>query len=214
MLFNTLERVRNFMKRIIFVLNVTLLFAALPFSAAHAIKKCQDSEGRWHYGDVAVSQCQQSKVTTLNDRGFVESEKEAPKTPEQLEKERQGSDLAEAKAARIQAEENERNRILSIYETEADIDRQRDNQIGSVESNIAVHKAYTKSLNGKIERLKVKSADFSEARKKTYFDRISEAEARIKESEIELEALTKQKIAIIEKFDREKKIYLELTNQS
>ena len=31
-----------------------------------------------------------------------------------------------AEAERKRAEENERNRILSVYETEADIDRQRD----------------------------------------------------------------------------------------
>ena len=201
------------MKRIIFVLNVTLFFGIFPFSSAYAIKKCQDADGKWHYGDVAVAQCQKSKVTTLSDRGFVESEKEAPKTEEQLQKEKEDKDIANAEAERKRAEENERNRILSIYETEADIDRQRTNQIGSVESNIAVHKAYVKSLNGKIDRLKKAGVELTRGRKKRNLAEIADAESRIKESNIDLDKLIEQKAEIEQRFDREKEIYHELIKQ-
>jgi len=202
------------MKRSIFILSTATIISVLPFSSAHAIKKCQDAEGKWHYGDIAVAQCEKSKVTTLDKRGFIASEKDAPKTEEQLQKEKEASAELEAELARKQAEDNEKSRILNIYETVADIDRQRDNQINSVASNIAVHKAYLKSLTAKIERLKVNGAELSGFRKKRNVEEITDAEARIKDSSIELEKLIKQKGAIIERFDREKKIYRELKGQS
>jgi hypothetical protein len=189
-----------------------LTLCLLPLSPAYAIKKCQDSDGRWHYGDIAIAKCNASKVTTLNDRGFIASEKDAPKTDEQLKKESEVKAEADAELARVRALEDERNRVLSVYETEADIDRQRDNQVDSVDSNIAVHKAYVKSLNAKIERLKLKGVNFKGAGKKRNEEQISQAQMRVKESMTELEKLVLQKKSIMQRFSREKKIYLELTN--
>ena len=118
------------MKQITFLCGVATLFCVLVFSSpVYAIKKCQDADGRWHYGDVAVAQCNKSKVTTLNDRGFIDAQKDAPKTEEQLQKEKEAQAEIDAEMARKEAIDKERNRVLSIYETEADIDRQRDNQI-------------------------------------------------------------------------------------
>jgi len=202
------------MKRFTFIFSAILLFGTFPFSPAHAIKKCQDAEGKWHYGDIAVAQCQKSKVTTLNDRGFIKSEKDAPKTEEQLQKEKEENEKIEAEAALKKAEEDEQTRILSVYETEADIDRQRDNQIDSVESNIAVHKAYLKALAAKIERLEPKTAELTGFRKKSNLQEISDAKAGIQEYSVELKKLEKQKKTIKQRFDREKKIYRELNNQT
>jgi len=203
------------MKHITFLFSAVTLFCALVFSSpVHAIKKCQDANGKWHYGDVAVAQCNNSKVTTLNDRGFIEGQKDAPKTAEQLQKEKEIEEEMKAKLARERAEEDERNRILSIYETEADIDRQRDNQIDSVVGNIAVHKAYLKSVSGRVERLKERGAKLTGVAKDLNIERIAEAQERIKESSVELEKLMEQKASIIERFAYEKKTYRELKNQS
>ncbi len=203
------------MKHITFLFTAVTLFCGLVFSSpVHAIKKCQDANGKWHYGDVAVAQCNNSKVTTLNDRGFIEDQKDAPKTAEQLQKEKEIEEKMKAKLAREQAEEDERNRILSIYETEADIDRQRDNQIDSVVGNIAVHKAYLKSVGGRVERLKERGTKLTGVAKDLNIERIAEAQERIKESSVELEKLMEQKASIIERFAYEKKTYRELKNQS
>ena len=192
------------------IASIALLASLTP---AHAIKKCQDAEGKWHYGDIAVQQCKKSKVTTLSKRGFIEKEKEAPKTEEQLQKEQEELAAAEAEAARIKAEEDERNRILSVYETEADIDRQRDNQIKSVEGSMAVHKAYVKSLTGKVERLEKSGANFKGKRKERHLAEIEEAKNKIKNSQLELKKLDKQKESIMARFDKEKRIYREIKNR-
>lgn len=199
------------MKRITLILSSVLLFCVFPFSSAHAIKKCQDADGQWHYGDIAVAQCKQSKITTLNDRGFIKSERDAPKTPEQLQKEAAEQAVLAAEAERLRAENDKRNRILSVYETEADIDRQRDNQIDSVNSNIAVHKAYIKSRAAKIERLERQGLNFIGVRKKLNLTEIAEAKARVAESNVELLKLTEQKTLIVLRFAEEKEVYLELT---
>lgn len=202
------------MKRITIVFSAFLLLSTPLLSSAQVMKKCQDAEGKWHYGDVAISKCSKTKVTTLNERGFIESERDAPKTLQQLQKESDEAEATASEDARLQAIEDERNRILSIYETEADIDRQRDNQINAVESNIVVHKAYLKSVAAKIERLKKQGAELTGFRKDTILVEISAAEGRTKESKVELERLVEQKATIVTRFDQEKKIYLELKNRT
>jgi len=190
------------------------LVLLLSVTSAHAIKKCQDADGKWHYGDIAVDECKRSKVTTLDDRGFIEKEKAAPKTEQQLQQEKDDLAAEIVKAQRLKAEEDERNRILSIYETEADIDRQRDNQIESVNGNIAVHKAYLKAMSDKVERLKKDGASFTGGRLKRNLAEIEDAQSKIDSSSAELSELSKQKEAIMTRFDNEKRIYREIQDQA
>jgi len=208
-----LELVGNIMKQITIMVSAVLLLGTFSMSSAQ-MKKCQSADGKWHYGDIAVAECNRTKVTTLNERGFIEKEREAPKTPQQIQEEKDQAEIIAKEEARLQAIEDERNRILSIYETEADIDRQRDNKINAVANNIKVHKAYLKSVTTKIERLKAKGASLSGFSKEQNAKEIDEAEGRFKESQFELEKLVQQKASIVERFDREKEIYLELKNRT
>ena len=186
----------------------------LSVTSAHAIKKCQDADGKWHYGDLSVQKCQRSKVTTLNDRGFIAKEKEAPKTAQQIQKEKNDLAAAQALAAKIKEKEDERIRILSIYETEADIDRQRDNQIQSVEGSVAVHKAYIKAMSAKVERLEKAGINYNAKRKERNAVEIADAKSRLESSSLELTKLAKKKEAIMMKFDEEKRIYREIKSQA
>lgn len=180
---------------------------------AQAITKCKDAEGKWHYGDVAVEECENSKITTLNDRGFITDEQDAPKTEEQIKAEEEELALAEAEKQRLEADAEERRRILSIYETEEDIDRQRDNQLNSISSNIDVHNAYLKAMDAKVLRLKTKKQEVTAQRLiDQYQKQIVEAEERIKSSTIERDSLIAQKAEIMKKFAKEKELYLALKN--
>ena len=132
-----------------------LLTATLFLALAHpayAIKKCQDAEGGWHYGDTAEEACSSSKVTTLNDRGFITEQQEAPKTNAELADEERARLEEESNLERESIAEKERRRVLNIYETEDDIDRQRDNQLDSVQGNIDVHKAYLNNMKQRVKR--------------------------------------------------------------
>ena len=195
-----------------FLISLFLLLFTVG-SPAHAIKKCKDADGNWHYGDVAVQKCENSKVTTLNDRGVITGELEAPKSPEEVRIEEEAAALKAAEKAQRAALLEEKRRVMSIYETEADIDRQRDNQLHSVERNIDVHKAYLSSMDKRVARYERKQKEAKSAKgKEAYGNDISEAKTRIKESKLELTELEAQKADIIRRFEKEKEMYIALKN--
>ena len=176
---------------------------------AYAIKKCKDPEGNWHYGDTAEEACATSKVTTLNDRGVVTDRQEAPKTAEELAEEERVRSEQDATSQRVAVAEEERRRILNIYETEDDIDRQRDNQLDSVQGNIDVHKAYLNNMNQRVQRYQQKLTQAeTDSDKQALNDLIVDAGKRIETSKAELVALQEQKQRIKDKFAKERNLYL------
>lgn len=176
-----------------------------------AIEKCQDADGKWHYGDIAVAECQDSKVTTLNDRGYITAEDPAPKTPQELLAEEEMLAVEIAEQERLKQEQDERLRILSVYETEADIDRQRDNQLNSVQGNIDVHESYLKGMEARIERFENQKTELTSKRRiEELQGEIDQALVRVENSEQELALLLEQKTEIQAKFEKEKELYREL----
>lgn len=188
-------------------------FAIILSPNALAIKKCKDQDGNWHYGDFAEEKCRVSKVTTLNDRGFVQDSIDAPKTDEEKKIEAERLKKEQEEAERLAREREEKERILSIYETEADIDRQRDNQLTSVENNIKVHRAYLNQMDSKLERLNNLIKTGKGKKKARAEAELVAATGRVEEYTEELKKLEIQKKAIAEKFAQEKKLYLELTKK-
>jgi len=195
--------------------NAVFISTLLMATPVHAIKKCQDADGKWHYGDVAVRACENSKVTTLSSKGFVKAEKKAPKSEEQLEAEKAG--LAELEAERKKQEEleKEKSRVLAVYESEDDIDRQRESRLVSIDNNIAVHNTYIDSLKRHIafDKKKLDSTKNAGVREQIYA-KIEENEKNIKEYSKEIDGLKLKRIDVIKMFDNEKVIYKELTNSN
>ena len=184
-----------------------VLFVVLVPTDALAIKKCKDADGKWHYGDNAQQFCEDAKVTTLTQRGFVKDTMDAPKTEEELAQEAKLLEQEKQEAERERQEQAERDRILSIYEREADIDRQRDNKLASVDGNIRVHKAYLKQMDAKVIRLEEKSSSARGKRKELIDTELVASKERIEEFSTELKRLEAQKVSITEKFAREKELY-------
>lgn len=191
-----------------------LMMSALFASNAYAIKKCQDAEGKWHYGDGASKVCDSSKVTELNNRGFVKGEEEAPKSEEQIEAERDIIEKIEAERIAAEKEKAERERILNVYQSEADIERQQDNQIYSVDSSIAVHKVYLQGMAEKVERLEKKQSTLKGAWAEKNQTEIDSSKAKIVEFEKELKGLEEQKKEIKTRFAREKELYRALQEEA
>ena len=193
-----------------------LIAVAMLFSSsAWAIKKCQDAEGRWYYGDVAVAECENSKITTLNERGFVEGELEAPKTEEEIAAEEAEAAEQERLAAAAAREREERRRILSIYETEADIDRQRDNALRSVQSNIDVHIAYLNNMTQRIDRDEARLEEITGKRRRENLQAsIDDGKQKMIEFKQQLDQLQVEKQEIIDRFAKEKEAYRELVGSA
>jgi len=121
--------------------------------------------------------------------------------------------LIDAEKERIRHQQDERNRILSVYQSEADIDRQMDNQMYSVDSNIAVHNVYLKSMTAKVTRLEAKKAATKEKHRSRIQTQIDEASKNIVDKKKELEALIAQKEQIKVRFQREKELYRSLQEE-
>lgn len=196
---------------------IQLLSLVVIFSLSHsawAIKKCQDADGKWHYGDTAIEECENSKITILTDRGFVKGEEEAPKTEAELEAE----ELANAEERQLEeaqrAAEQEKLRILSIYETADDIDRQRDNQVRSVQSNIDVHESYLTNMEKRVASYQSKLDSTTSPRvKEEMQQKIAASRSRMLEYEQQLQTLRKDKVEIMERFKKEKETYLALKEE-
>lgn len=132
--------------------NSCLLTAAILASfilsgnSALAISKCQDANGKWHYGTSVSSKCAKSEITKLNDRGVVKDKVAAPKTPTELAAEKSSAEEAEKIRLAEQAERDQKNRILSVYEKEDDIERARQNNLRSINQQVVLRNAYINSL--------------------------------------------------------------------
>ena len=102
---------------VLFMLPAVLFFSA----AGHAISKCQDAEGKWHYGDNAAAVCGDARITIIDKRGRKIDEVAPPMTVEEfnaLEAEELRKELEEKENAK---RELEKRRILAIYPREESI---------------------------------------------------------------------------------------------
>ena len=126
---------------------VTIAMYLVTFtSSGLAISKCQDENGKWHYGSSVSSKCKKSEITNLNNRGVVKDRVAAPKTAAQLDAEKSSQKEAEKVREIEQIKADEKNRVLSVYEKETDIERARQNNLRSINQQVVLRDAYIKSL--------------------------------------------------------------------
>lgn len=133
--------------------------AADPQKSQPRIKKCQDAQGKWHYGDTADAECARSKVIELDQRGIQRREISAPLTEQELK----------AREAKLQEEAEERKRLeeqqrrdqqlLATYAIEADIVSMRDRKISEIGAQITAAEATLKSLRSSLERVQAQAKE-------------------------------------------------------
>ena len=129
-----------------------LLAGAAPGQTT--IKKCQDAEGRWHYGDTAAAECARSGVTEIDVEGYKVKEQPPPKSEAELEAERQAAARAKAEAEARARQAREDARLLAIYDSEADILRARDERIDYLEAQRQVNRALLEDLRKRLAAAK------------------------------------------------------------
>lgn len=189
-----------------------LVLAVAVFTSGNvwALKKCVDEDGKTHYGDTAEASCNKTKVTTLNQRGFIKHDSDRPKTANELAMEAEAKQ-AEDEKRRIELEEEEnRIRILSVYETEEDIDRQLQNQLGSVETNIAVHKTYIVKMREQIKLIERKKQYAKGKGVELVQQEVDDATAKITASEKALVELAEEREQVKARFERERELFRSL----
>jgi len=153
---------------------IALLLAAVPALAAGPaasdkqparIKKCQDAQGKWHYGDTAAEQCARSKVIELDQRGVQRKEIAAPLTEAEI-KARVANRAAEEEKKRLEAEQKARDeQLLASYTHEDDIIYISKRKTAEIDAQIRSTEETLKSLRMSLEKLQAQAAEEQRAGK-------------------------------------------------
>lgn len=152
---------------------IALLAATVPVLAAgpistdkQRIKKCQDSSGKWHYGDSADAECARSKIIELDQRGVQRKEIAPPLTEAEL-KARESTRAADEEKKRLEAEQKARDeQLLASYTHEDDIVHISKRKTAEMDAQIRSAEESLKSLHKSLERLQAQAAEEQRAGKK------------------------------------------------
>lgn len=181
-----------------------LLGLALAAPAAGPqIKKCQDAQGRWHYGDRAAESCA-SKVTVINDKGMKTKEIAAPLTAAELAARAKAEAEAEAQRETKEAQQKRDRQLLATYATEEDIRIGRDRRVSDLDSHIRAAEETVNALRATLERMQGRADQ----------DSIAKTEAQIARHEAALAERKKEQEAIQAQYEADLARYRELKNPS
>lgn len=200
------------------VLAVLAAGAALAADTKGArIKKCQDAQGRWHYGDEAADACAQSKVIELDTRGIKRNVIDAPLTEAELKARAAG--LEETEKARKLAEQQKRrdDQLLATYAVEDDIILSRDRKLADIDTQIKSSEATLGSLKKSLARIQAQAADeqrggkpVSEQTTKT----IAANEAQVAKHQTHIDDLKKEQETVRTQFQTDIERFRELKKKS
>ena len=179
------------------------LYLALPLSSAvgQQIKKCQDSEGNWHYGNFADQACQDSAVDELHETGITINTDLPPPSPEDMERKAR---MEEALKIQQEFSEDQRKRdleVLRIYGSEETIVSTRDRKLASIDNNIEITRQIKEGTIKDIEKLKkMKQTKKVERQLQEREDAVKSYNRVIRHNLTEREKLSEKYITILNEF--------------
>jgi hypothetical protein len=184
-----------------------LLLLAPAAVAQKSIKKCQDAEGRWHYGDTAAEECERSKITVIDKRGLKLDEVAAPRSQEEIEREtRENAEerTRAEEAERMREEQQDRDqRLLATYEGPAAIVRARDERLEHIDRTIGTN-------NELIARLREKRVAQAQARAQ---DQVEAVDRQIAAYEEANATAREQRAAVEARYNADLERYRELVSR-
>jgi len=185
-----------------------LIVAPISTSLADTIKKCQDAEGRWHYGDTAAEECARTGITEINVEGYKVKEQAAPKTEAELDAQRQAEAKAEAEQQAREKQQAEQQRVLTVYETEENLIRARDQRIEYINNTIKLNNEMLTKLAENREQLQghlngTKDPKAAEGLNKE----LAQVDAQIKEYEEHNVAQSKELEQVRARYDAELQLF-------
>ncbi len=169
------------------------------------ITKCKDEKGVWHYGSSNLYRCaDSSKITTLNERGVRLGQVDEVKTKEQLAADERKKEEERLALEKKKFEQLEKARILTVYQSEDDIERARQEKMKSYERKINQHKNYIEALANREKLLNSKKGKTNNASlKKQFSNEIKALEPKADKSRTRIAELQKEKLQAGEKYDQD-----------
>ncbi len=186
----------------IFPVLLGLAITVAPASA-QTIKKCQDANGKWHYGDFAAQECERSLVTEINQQGVKVDEDAPPPTREELQAERDAAQAA-AEAERAQKEQREADRrLLATYDSEETLLRTRDQRLQALDSEVKSLETFMGKAQDRLQQLQAGAAQHSA-------NEASALKAQIDDYVRAIDERLRDRDAVSERFDSDLQRYREL----
>lgn len=129
------------------VLTIPLIFATTAATGAK-ITKCQDADGKWHYGTYAAQECAaRGNITTIDDKsGLTVEEKAPPPTREELDARAKAEEDAKKEKEQAARQKVIDDRLLSTYDSESAIIEARDRRLEAINKELAFSDAMLAEL--------------------------------------------------------------------
>lgn len=202
------------------LLCTSIVTTTLPAFAADntgmRIKKCQDAQGQWHYGDDASDACARSKVIELDTRGIKRGEIAAPLTEAQL-KVREQNRAEEEKQRKLAEEQNRHDQqLLATYAIEDDITMTRDRKLSEIGSQIRASQDTLDSLRKSFARIQAQAAEEQRGGKAVSpqtAKTIANNETQIAKHEAYIQTLKKEQDTVRTQFQADLQRFRELKNK-
>lgn len=187
--------------------------AALPLAAEAQSYRCVGADGKKYYGSVVPNQCLGLPVEQLNAQGMVVKRFDAAASAAEREK-KAAAEEERKKRESVTKEEGRRNRaLLATYTTEKDIDTARARELKENEAAVKDSERRIAALKKRQEEMK-KELDFFQGKNKPpakLSDDLRNLEFDIKTQEDLLAAKKRDVETINNRYDADKKRYVELT---
>jgi chromosome segregation ATPase len=146
---------------------LTVIFAAGAFAGDKSQKlyKWVDKDGVVHYGSSVPPEYASQQLQILNNEGITVQTVAAPKTPEEIAKDKQAKAEAAVKAKQAQAQHDNDQMLLDTYTSVDDIERDRNSRLAAIDSQIKVIDGSISSLQGALTGYQKQAAKLTAAHK-------------------------------------------------
>ena len=191
------------------IITVLILAMQAPVTSGQQIKKCQDAEGNWHYGNFADEACGNTAVDELHETGVkINTDLPPPSEEEMARKER----MQEALRMQEEFSQDQRKRdleVLRIYGSEETIVSTRDRKLASIDNNIEITRQIKEGTVKDIDKLlKMKKTKKVERQLQEREDAVKSYNRVIRHNLTEREKLSEKYIAILNEFrEARKRVY-------
>jgi len=135
---NTHMKLRTFSLVLAAILAAMLMAGALAQDKSQKLYKWVDKNGVVHYGSTVPPEYANQQMQLLNSEGVTVQTVAAPKTAEEIAKDKQAKAEAAAKAKQEQQQHDNDQMLLDTYTSVADIERDRNSRLAAIDSQIKV----------------------------------------------------------------------------
>lgn len=201
------------------LLAVCLLLAGMLLINPVLAKKLYrwvDENGKVHYSDQIPPDQVKAAHEKLNAQGVVVDKVARAKTPEELAAERKRQQEAEKARQAAEARRKEREKILKIYGSEAEIMRLRNERKAALERNIETAQANLSLQERNLQDLLKRAADRERSGKtvsEAFLSQIETVREQIAYQQRYIKSKQAEKTELMTRFDKDLALYREIMQE-